>query len=91
MPRLTDGSRNMQRDELSVDVRDVNEGHVANGVEAEQLLLGQALLCKRTRPAAGENGCCRGRHLQKIAPREHPKLPHYAHCSRRPSGLATLM
>ena len=65
-----------ERDELGVDVGDMDQCHVAERLEAQQFLLRQALLRQRPRPAARQNrrGC--GRHLQKIAPREHSALPH---------------
>ena len=76
-----------ERHELGVDVGDVDERDVADRVEAQQLVLGQALLRERPGPAAGQNGRGCGRHLEKIAPRDHVALPAcMADYSRRRSA-----
>ncbi len=64
-----------QRHELGMDVRDMNQRDVAERIEPQQLVLRQALLCQRPCPPARNNRRRRRRHLEKIAPRKHLKLP----------------
>ena len=64
-----------ERHELGVDVGDVNERDVADRIEAQQLVLRQALLREGARPVDRAEGRCRCRHLQDIAPRQHVTLP----------------
>ncbi len=59
------------RQELRMNVGDVDERDIANRLESQQRILGETLLRQRPRPAAGRNGHGCGSHLQKIAPGEH--------------------
>ena len=63
-----------QRHELGVEIGNVNEGNVADRLEVQQLLLGEALLSEGTRRDLRQERCRRRGHLQKIPPREHAEL-----------------
>ena len=78
-PRLADaeidrGLAEQHRRKLAVNVGDVHERDVADGVEAQQFVLGETLLRKGSRYEFGHQGGGRGGNLEKIAPREHAAL-----------------
>ena len=89
-PRLADseidrGLAKQHWQELAVNVGDVHEGDIADRVEAKQLVLGQALLRKGPRPAAGRKRGGGGCNLEKIAPRKHgPVAPARNLAARSP-------
>ena len=74
-PRLADGSRNRSGIELGMNVGDVHQRDVAERIEPQQFVLRQTLLRKGLAPPARDDRRGRRRHLEKIAPRKHFKLP----------------
>ncbi len=65
------GLAQQHRHQLSVQVGDMNQGDVADRIEAQQVLLGQTLLGESSGPAVRQKGRGRGDNLKEIAPRDH--------------------
>ena len=68
----------VDRHQLGVNVRDMDQGHVAEGVEGQQIILRQRLLGRQfgpvSKPGRPIKGCGGHSRLQEITTRDHTLL-----------------
>jgi len=69
---LTAGLAEIEGYELRVQVGDVDERDVAQGLERQQVGLRETLLCCGARQSAARDRRRGSRRLDEVTPREHP-------------------